>query len=705
MKKLTFLLVISTMLLMNSCKQKTALQYPVSKKVDTIDNYFGVKISDPYRWLENDTSSETAEWVKEQNSLTFDYLSKIPYRDKIKSELTRLWNYPRFGVPFKEGPYFFFTKNDGLMNQAVLYVRNGLNGEPRVLLDPNKLSADGTVALSSYSVSHGGKYLAYSISRSGSDWNEIRVMEIENSKVLPDSLRWVKFSGMSWQGDGFYYSRYDEPGKGMELSKKNEFHKVFFHRVGTPQKEDILVYQNPKYPLRNYGTKVTDDERFLLLYESESTSGTALYYRDLDKKNMPFKLLAPGFEYEYDVIDNVGGKLLVITNYKAPKRKLIMMDPLKPGPFDWVTIIPERDDVLESVTIAGQVLVSEYMQNAVSKSFIYNLNGRFLFEMNLPGLGTLAGFSGKKNENTAFYGFTSFTYPLTVFKYNVVKNSSEIYTRPEIGFNPEDYEVKQVFYSSKDQTTIPLFIVHKKGIFLDGKNPVLLYGYGGFNVSMTPGFRSSRLVFLENGGIYAIANLRGGGEYGEDWHKAGIKDRKQNVFDDFIAAAEYLIQEKYTSKDHLAISGGSNGGLLVAACMLQRPELFRVVIPQAGVLDMLRYHKFTIGWAWASDYGTSETKEGFNYLIKYSPLHNIKAGVDYPATLVFTADHDDRVVPAHSFKFIAALQACNKGKNPILIRVETKAGHGAGIPTSKAIEESTDFWAFIFYNLGMRSPE
>lgn len=705
MKKPILFLIICTIIAMNSCQQKPTIHYPVTRKVDTIDNYFGVNISDPYRWLENDTSIETAEWVKAQNNLTFDYLSKIPYRGKIKAKLTKMWNYPKYGVPFKEGPYYFFTKNDGLQNQSVLYVRKGLEGNIRVLFDPNKMSVDGTVALAGSSVSHGGKYLAYKIARSGSDWNEIRIMEIAGGNILPDSLQWVKFSDISWKGEGFYYSRYDAPAKGMELSKKNEFHKVYYHKIGTSQSQDLLVYQNPNYPLHNYSASVTEDEHFLILYESESTSGMAIYCQDLGRKNMPLKLLAPGFEYEYEVIDNVGEKLLVITNYKAPKRKLVMIDPVRSDPSSWLTIIPERDDVLESVTLAGQILVSEYMQNAASRAYVYNLSGKFLYELPLPGLGTLSGFHGKKNDNIAFYGFSSFTYPLTVFKYNVLKNSSQIYTRPETDFKPEDYEVKQVFYSSKDQTTIPMFIVYKKGILLDGKNPVLLSGYGGFNVSMTPGFRSSRLIFLENGGIFAVANIRGGGEYGEDWHKAGIKDQKQNVFNDFIAAAEYLIQEKYTAPDFLAISGGSNGGLLVSACMLQRPDLFKVVIPQAGVLDMLRYHKFTIGWAWASDYGTSQTKEGFDYLLKYSPLHNIKEGISYPAILLFTADHDDRVVPAHSFKFIATLQEKNRGDNPLLIRIETKAGHGAGMPTSKAIEESADMWSFIFYNLGMKFSE
>ena len=695
-----FFLVVS-ILLMNACKQKIAVKYPVAKKVDTVDHYFGTKIPDPYRWLENDTSAETAAWVSAENAVTNDYLSKIPFREKIRERLTKMWNYPRFGVPFGEGPYYFYFKNDGLQNQSVFYVRKGLTGEPRVLLDPNKLSDDGTIALAGTSVSHDGKYLAYSISQSGSDWNQVFVMEIESGKHLADTLNWVKFSGMSWQNDGFYYSRYDAPQKSTELSKKNEYQKVYYHKVGTAQIEDKLIYQNLKFPQRNYGASVTEDQRFLILYESESTSGTALYYRDLAKPMMPFKQLTEGFDFEYGVVDNLGDKFLIVTNHKAAKKKLILMDPENPEPRKWKTLIPERDDVLESVSLAGDVLVSEYMQNATAKAFIYNLDGKFLHEMNLPGIGTLAGFSGKKGRNDAFYGYTSFTFPMTIFKYDVRQNKSEIYNRPDIDFNPELYEVKQIFYSGKDNTTIPMFIIHRKGMVLDGTNPTLLYGYGGFNVSLTPNFSLSRLLFLENGGVYVVANIRGGGEYGEDWHKAGTKDRKQNVFNDFIAAAEYLIAEKYTSPKHLAIMGGSNGGLLVGACMTQHPELFKVAIPQVGVMDMLRYHKFTIGWAWASDYGTSETKEGFDYLVKYSPLHNLRDSVDYPATMAFTADHDDRVVPAHTFKFMATLQAKQMGDNPVLVRIDSKAGHGAGKPTTKQIDETTDLWSFVFYNLGM----
>ena len=701
MKKYFIFISILALLIGNGCKQKITVKYPATKKVDTVNNYFGTKIADPYRWLENDTSKATAEWVKAENAVTFDYLSKIPFREKIRERLTKIWNYPKYGVPFKEGPYYFFFKNNGLQNQSVLYYRKGLEDTAKILLDPNKLATDGTLALSTMQVSHDGKYLAFSIAKSGSDWNEIFVMEIESGRILPDHLKWVKFSGISWNGDGFYYSRYPEPAADEELVTKNEFQKVYFHKVGDDQEKDLLVYENKEFPLHNFGASVTEDERFLLLYESESTSGNALFYKDLKKATMPFKLLAEGFEFEYRVVDNIEDKLLVETNYKAPKKMLVLIDPENPGPDHWKTIIPERDDVLESVEVARDRIISLYMQNAINKAYVYDLNGQFIQELTLPGLGTLSGFSSKKGENIAFYGFTTFRFPTTVFKYEVSTNQSTVYTQPEIDFDPDQYEAKQVTYSSKDKTSITMFLVYKKGLKLDGNNPALLYGYGGFNISMTPNFSISRTLFLANGGVYAVPNLRGGGEYGESWHKAGTKERKQNVFDDFIAAAEYLISEKYTSPEKLAILGGSNGGLLVGACMTQRPDLFRVCIPQMGVMDMLRYHKFTIGWAWKSDFGSSETKEGFDYLIKYSPLHNLKKGVSYPATMAFTADHDDRVVPAHTFKFMATLQEDNAGPNPVIVRIETKAGHGAGTPTSKLIEETTDLWSFVFYNLGM----
>jgi prolyl oligopeptidase len=702
MKKLLLFIFAISLILMSACKQKIVVKYPVTKKDNTVTGYFGTKVPDPYRWLENDTSADVAEWVKAENEVTFGYLSKIPFRDSLHARLTRIWNYPKFGVPFREGPWYLYYKNDGLQNQSVLFVKNGIEGNPRVLLDPNTLSKDGTIAIAGISPSHGGKYLAYSIARSGSDWNEIAVMEIETGKVLPDTLNWVKFSGMSWKGDGFFYSRYDAPAKGMELTSRNEFHKVYYHKVGTTQREDQLIYENKQEPKRNYSAETTEDERYLILYESETTHGVAMYYKDLAKNNMPFKQLAPGFDYEYGVVDNIGDKFLVVTSYEAPKKKLILMDPANPDPRQWKTIIPERDDVLKSVDMAGDYIISLYVQKAVDQAFVYDLNGRFLHKIDLPGFGTISSLKSKRSDNIAFYGFTGFRFPTTIFKYDVASNITTVYNAPAIAFNAEDYEVKQVFYSSKDKTTIPMFLVYKKGLVLNGKNPTFLYGYGGFNASMTPNFSISRTIFLENGGVYALANIRGGGEFGEEWHKAGTKEQKQNVFDDFIAAAEYLIAEKYTCSDKLAIAGGSNGGLLVGACMTQRPELFKVVIPQVGVMDMLRYHLFTIGRAWASDYGTSETKEGFEYLYKYSPLHNIKKGVKYPATLAFTADHDDRVVPAHTFKFMATLQECQGGNEPVLVRIDTKAGHGGGKPTAKSIDEAADLWSFVFWNLGMK---
>lgn len=693
-----FMLVMA----MDACKSGHKPDYPVARKVDTVDNYFGTNVPDPYRWLENDTSAETGAWVAAQQQLTESYLSGIPFRNSIRERLTKIWNYPRYGVPFREGPYLFFFKNDGLQNQAVLYVQEGDAGTPRVLLDPNTLSADGTLSLSDLSVSHDGKYMAYSLSQSGSDWNTIHVMEIADGKILGDTLKWVKFSQMAWQGNGFYYSCYDAPKPGMELSSKNEHQKVWYHKVGDRQSADRLIYANPAFPLRTYGVQTTEDERFLILYESESTSGNALWYRDLSGPEVPFRQLTKGFDHEYSVLDHLEGKLLVITNHEAPKRKMVLMDPVAPDPSRWKDIIPEKEEVLETASMAGSGLVAVYMHHASSQAFLYDMTGKQLAEMNLPGIGTLAGFSGKRGVNTAYYGFTSFTFPTTIFRLDLANNTSEVFYRPEIDFNPDLYEVKQIFFASKDGTEVPMFIVMKKGTLLNGENPLLLYGYGGFNVSLTPSFSISRLVFLENGGIYVMVNLRGGGEYGEDWHKAGTREKKQNVFDDFIAAAEYLIREKYTSPEKLAIMGGSNGGLLVGACMTQRPDLFRVAIPQVGVLDMLRYHKFTIGWAWASDYGTSETKEGFDYLIRYSPLHNIREGVNYPATLAFTADHDDRVVPAHTFKFMAELQARHTGPNPVLVRIESKAGHGAGKPTAKIIDEATDLWTFVFYHLGIK---
>ncbi len=706
MKTIIVITAIAASIAMNSCKNNKLVQekinYPVTKKVAQSDNYFGTQVADPYRWLENDTSAETGDWVIAENKVTNDYLSKIPFRDQIHKRLAALWNFPKMEVPFSKGEWVFFRKNDGMQNQSVIYVQKGVSGEPRILLDPNTLSADGTVAVGDLSVSHDGKYMAYSINKAGSDWAEFFVIDIATGKNLPDKIEWVKFSGASWQGDGFYYSRYDAPSKGKELSNRNEYHKVYFHKLGTPQSDDKLIFENRNFPLRSYYAGTTEDEHFLILSESEGTSGNSLFCKDLTKKGSQFVKLAAGFENEYSVIDNIGDKLLVLTNEGSPCRKLVLIDPKSPASAKWKVIIPEKAEVLEGVLLAGNQMFAQYMKDATNRVYSYDLEGKLLQEVQLPALGTIAGFNGEKGVNTLFYGFTSFTFPTTIYTYDVTKKASIEFFKPKLDFDASAYETKQVFYESKDKTKIPMFIVHKKGIALDGTNPVLLYGYGGFNISLTPNFSVSRLVFLENGGVYCMPNLRGGGEYGEKWHEAGTKLNKQNVFDDFIAAAEYLISEKYTTPEKLAISGGSNGGLLVGASMTQRPELFKVCFPAVGVMDMLRYHKFTIGWAWASDYGTSDDSTQFNNLLKYSPLHNIKDNACYPATLVTTADHDDRVVPAHSFKFAATMQAKQSCDNPVLIRIETKAGHGAGKPTAKIIDEMADMYSFLFYNMGMK---
>ncbi len=682
-------------------KAQTTLKYPLTKKVDTIDNYFGTKVPDPYRWLEDDKSAETTAWVKEENTLTNDYLAKIPFRNAIKERLTKIWNYPKYGVPFKGGKHYFFYKNDGMQSQSVLYIKDSLKGTPRVFLDPNKLSTDGTVSLSEIAVSHNGKYFAYMTSSGGSDWNKAFVMDVETGQMYADQIQWIKFSGIAWQGDGFYYSRFDQPKAGMELSQHNQNHKVYYHKIGTLQASDKLIYENKNFPDRSYDAETTEDENFLIISESESTSGNGLYYINLKSGDNNFKQLVKGFDFDYSVIDDIDGKLLVMTNDSAPKYKLVLIDPVNPEKSKWKTIIPGKNEVLKSAAVIGGKIIAEYIKDASSKAYIYTYEGKEVSEINLPGIGTAGDFSGKKGDNIAFYSYTSFTFPSTIYKFDVNANTSEVYYTSDIDFKPENYETKQVFYTSKDGTKIPMFLVYKKGLVLNGQNPTLLYGYGGFNISLTPGFSISRLIFLENGGVYAMANLRGGGEYGEDWHNAGTILKKQNVFDDFIAAAEYLIKEKYTSSEKLAIQGGSNGGLLIGACMTQRPELFKVAVPQVGVMDMLRYQKFTIGKSWSSDYGSSDDPTQFKYIYKYSPLHNIKQGVKYPATLVMTADHDDRVVPAHSFKFIATLQEKQSGSNPVLVRIDTMAGHGAGKPTAKTIEEVTDMWSFIMYNLGM----
>jgi prolyl oligopeptidase len=705
LKKISPLLLLSVFAACSNNEKPTEtekMKYPVTRKTDTTDTYFGTKIADPYRWLEDDKSAETGEWVKTQNKVTFDYLAAIPFRDKIKERLTKIWNFAKVSAPFKKGKRYFYYKNDGIQNQSVLYVQEGLNGTAKILLDPNTLAADGTASLGGLGVSKNGKYLAYSINRAGSDWSEIYTMEIESGKKLADEIKWVKFSDIAWKDDGFYYSAYDAPKGGSELSNKNEFHKVYFHKIGDTQDKDVLIYEDKDHPLRNFSAAVTEDEKLLLLYGSESTSGSSLSVKDLTKPKDEFHAVVTDFEHNYHVIHNEGNRLFVVTDKGAPKYHLLEIDfTKKPDPENWKKIIPESGDLLESVSLCNGKLVAKYLKDVTSRLFVFDMNGKKENEIVLPGICKVDGFDSDKDDSLAFFSYNTFTAPASIYKYNIVTNQMSIWFKPEIDFRSDDYETKQIFYASKDGTKIPMFITHKKGIQLDGNNPCFLFGYGGFNSYYSPEFRIDRAVFLENGGVYAIPGLRGGGDYGEDWHKAGTLCQKQNVFDDFIAAAEYLIKEKYTSSQKLAIHGRSNGGLLVGAVMTQRPDLAKVAIPTVGVLDMLRYHKFTIGWAWATDYGTSEKQEEFNCLIKYSPLHNVKEA-EYPATLVTTGDHDDRVVPAHSFKFIATLQEKQKGSNPVLVRIDTNAGHGAGKPTSKQIEEYADVWSFIFFNLGMK---
>lgn len=699
--------VLTITSIMISCKPASEpatsekLTYPITAKSDQVDDYFGVKVSDPYRWLENDTAEDVKKWVTEENKVTFGYLEKIPFRNKIKERLTDIFNYPKYSNPFRAGEYYFFSKNDGLQNQSVIYYQKGLDGKPEVFLDPNTMSSDGTAAVSLLGFSKDKKYVAYAINQSGSDWQTIYVMEVATKKLMSDKLEWVKFSGASWKNNGFYYARYDAPPKGKEFSQKNEYHKIYYHRLGDTQDKDVLVYENKDKPLRYYGASVTEDERFLIIYVSEGTDGTEMYYKDLQSNQKDFGLLFAGFQDNYSVINNIGDKLLVQTDAGAPNQRVILVDPKNPKKENWKDVIPEKPELLESAATGGGKLFVSYLKDVTTHVYQYSLEGNLEHEIALPALGTAFGFSGDKEDALIFYTFTSFTYPPTIYKYDIASGKSDIWQKSDVKFNPDEYQTKQVFYNSKDGTKVPMFLVYKKGIKLDGNNPTLLYGYGGFNISLTPSFSTSRLILLENGGIFAMANIRGGGEYGEKWHNEGKLLKKQNVFDDFIAASEYLIKEKYTSSAKLAIQGGSNGGLLVGACMLQRPDLYRVAFPAVGVMDMLRYHKFTVGWGWAVEYGSSDSLENFKNLYAYSPLHNIKEGVEYPATMVTTADHDDRVVPAHSFKFIATLQERYKGNRPQLIRIDVKAGHGAGKPTSKIIEEQADIWSFMFYNMGI----
>lgn len=691
--------------MMSSCaSQKTSqtqkMQYPATTKGSVTDNYFGTTVADPYRWLEDDRSPETEAWVKAQNKVTFDYLNKIPYRQTIKKRLEQLWNYERVSAPFKKGNYTYFYKNNGLQNQSVLYRQQG-NNEPEIFLNPNEFSKDGTISLGEIEFTKDGSLVAYSISEGGSDWRKIIVLNTETRQQIGDTLVDVKFSGISWlHNDGFYYSSYDKP-QGSELSTKTDQHKLYYHLLNTSQKTDKVVFGDQQ-KRRYVGGSVTDDGRYLLMSASESTSGNELYIKDLTKENQPIISILNHFDSDTYLLDNDGSKLFLVTNYNAPNQKIVTVDAGNPTPENWKDFIAETENVL-TPTIGGGYIFAEYMIDAVSRILQYDYKGNLVRDVNLPGVGTTYGFNGEKTDKELYYGFTNYVTPGTLYQYNPVSGASQVYYAPKMLFNPSDYESKQVFYASKDGTKIPMIITYKKGLALNGKNPTMLYGYGGFNISLTPGFSVPNAVWLENGGVYAVANLRGGGEYGKKWHDAGTQLQKQNVFDDFIAAAEYLIKNNYTSSDYLAIRGGSNGGLLVGAVMTQRPDLMKVALPAVGVLDMLRYHTFTAGAGWSYDYGTAEqSQEMFSYLLKYSPVHNVKKGVQYPATLVTTADHDDRVVPAHSFKFISELQDKQTGTNPVLIRIETNAGHGAGTPISKSIEEYADLFSFTLWNMGIK---
>ncbi|WP_231590746.1 prolyl oligopeptidase family serine peptidase [Hymenobacter terrenus] len=680
------------------------MQYPNSPKSDFADTYFGVQIPDPYRWLEALDAPETKAWVTAQNEVTFGYLDQIPFRDKIRERLTTMWNYERYSVPEQVGSDLVFSKNDGLQNQAVVYRQRG-NTEPKVLLDPNQFSADGTTALAGTEFSNDHRYLAYATSGGGSDWHQVRILDLTTNELLPEELNWVKVSGTSWVQNGFYYSRYDAPKAGEDkLAGMNEYHKVYFHQLNTPQSADRLVYENPEMPLGFRIASATEDERFLCLYLTDGKSdGNRLQVRDLTdpKQAATWTTLIESYEFNNTVIGNVGGEVLVYTNYQAPRYRVVRIDPRQPQEANWHDVLPESKNKLESVSQVGGHLIADYLNDASSQVKVYSELGEFQHDVQLPAIGTASGFGGRRDAQVVYYAFTSFTYPTTIYQYDIATNTSTVFRAPTVDVNPQDYLTTQVFYSSKDGTKIPMFIVHKKGVELNSRNPTYLYAYGGFNVSLTPGFSVARMLWLENGGILAIPNLRGGGEYGEAWHQAGMTPHKQNVFDDFIAAAEYLKANRYTDTAHLAIAGGSNGGLLVGATMTQRPDLCQVALPAVGVLDMLRYQKFTIGWNWAPEYGTSDDPAQFENLRQFSPLHNLRPGTAYPATLITTADHDDRVVPAHSFKFAAALQAANAGPHPTLIRVDVNAGHGAGKSTRLQIAEWADVWSFCYANMGV----
>jgi prolyl oligopeptidase len=706
MKHLLFFVTLGLVALSCNKSDKKPLplmkvNYPETKTIDHTDNYFDSIVPDPYRWLEDDRSTETGEWVKSQNEVSFDYLNKIPFRGAIRERLAKLWDYEKYSAPFKEGDYTYFYKNDGLQNQYVLYRQKGEN-TPEVFLNPNDFSTDGTTSLAGIDFSLDGTRAAYQISEGGSDWRKVIVLDAMSKNMLEDTLLDVKFSGLAWKGsEGFYYSSYDKPKEGSALSGKTQYHKLFYHTLGTPQSADLLVFGGEKTPRRYIGAFVTEDQQYLVITAAVSTSGNELYIKSLKNSNAPIVNVINHFDKEHQVVHSEGDWIYIYTTLQAPNGRLVKVKASNPAPENWTDVISERKEPL-SISTGGGYFFASYLKDALSLVEQVDLNGKVVRTISLPGKGTASGFSGKWKDPVLYFTFTSYTQPATIYSLDVKSGKSSIYKESKVDFNPADFESKQIFYTSKDGTKVPLIITYKKGLVLNGKNPTLLYGYGGFNISLTPGFSTSNIVWMENGGVYAVANLRGGGEYGEDWHVQGTKMRKQNVFDDFIAAAEYLIKEKYTAKEYLAISGGSNGGLLVGAAMTQRPDLFKVALPAVGVLDMLRYHQFTAGAGWAFDYGTAQdSPEMFNYLKGYSPYHNLKEGVTYPATLVTTADHDDRVVPAHSFKFAARLQKAHKGDSPVLIRIETNAGHGAGKPTAKIIDEQADKWAFTFYNMNV----
>jgi prolyl oligopeptidase len=704
--KINIIFLFTTMIL--SASAFSQIKYPETKKVTQVDDYFGTKVADPYRWLEDDNSGETKEWVTAENKVTNHYLFSIPFYDKVKKRLEEMWNYPKYSSPFKEGDWYYFYKNDGLQNQSVLYRQKGLNGTPEVFIDPNTMSKDGTAAIGTPSFSKNKKYAVYLEAQAGSDWQIAHVMNVADKQLRNDDVNYIKFSGTSWKGDdGFYYSRYPTPDETSKLTTQNQNHKVYYHKLGTPQNDDVLIYEDKEHPLRTINAALSEDEHFLFLSTSEGTSGSELWVKDMKNNSSgnDFKLLIKGFDTEAGFVDNDGDYLLVRTNADAPDYKVVLIDPKNPAKENWKIVIPERKELLESVGTAGHKLFLTYLQDASSRVYQTNYKGNLEREIELPGIGSAAGFNGNVDDKEIFYTYSSFDYPAAIFRYNIATGKTDLFRKSEVKINADNYQTVQTFFTSKDGTKVPMFITYKKGLQLNGNNPVLIYGYGGFNIPMTPAFSIFNAFFLEQGGVSVIVNLRGGSEYGEAWHKAGMLQNKQNVFDDFIAAAQFLIDKKYTNPSKLAMRGGSNGGLLIGAVMTQRPDLFKVAIPQVGVMDMLRYHKFTIGWAWATEYGRSDKKEDFENLYKYSPLQNLKPGVKYPATLVTTADHDDRVVPAHSFKFAATLQADNDGTNPTLIRIETKAGHGAGKPTSKQIDEAADIWSFVMYNLGMDFKE